>query len=76
MPQERVSTEFGSQIWRFGDDLAVDLDLFDQRYAVSLTSPAANARHDLVRWAEPHDAEHLLISDVIESPASAADPPS
>jgi len=73
MPQGRVSTEFGSQIWHFGDDWAVDLDLFDQRYAVSLTSSPANARSDLVKWSEPHDPSRLLISDVIESPASVPD---
>lgn len=45
-----VKPQWEFRLWKFGDSVGVELDLFGDWYAVSLTSRADRARHDLKQW--------------------------
>jgi hypothetical protein len=64
---QTISTDFGSLIRIEGDRIGVDLDIFDQRYAVSLTSTTADVRRDLTDWCAVGDGMlALMCSETFE----------
>jgi hypothetical protein len=70
-----VKPKWACYLWRFGDSLAIELNLFGDWYAVSLTSPSDKAGDDLKRWVgskRPEDpvwsvGEKLLSLNQTES---------
>jgi len=59
---DRVKPEWEFRLWRFGDLLAIELNLFGDWYAVSLTSLPDSAGNDLRRWVGSEKPDYPVWS--------------
>ncbi len=59
---DRVKPEWEFRLWRFGDSLAIELNLFGDWYAVSLTSLPDSAGNDLRRWVGSEKPDYPVWS--------------
>jgi len=57
-----IEHKWGFRLWRRGDSLAIELNLFGDWYAVSLTSPSDKAGDDLKRWVGSERPEYPVWS--------------
>jgi hypothetical protein len=63
MPATSIATTWQSQLWGFGEHLGLELRLFGDWLAVSLTSPHAEVEHHLTKWCSGNAMRAWLISE-------------
>jgi HNH endonuclease len=62
-PHKVISTTWTAETWSFSQDFAVQLNLFFDWYAVSLTSPKNSVMLDLSRWIQPKSDDMWVIAE-------------
>ena len=60
-PNPVISTDWSVEVWRFDQNIGVQLNLFADLYSVSLTSPKDTVMQDLKRWVEQKSDDMWVI---------------
>jgi len=71
MPSSNISHEWEPRLWEFGDGFALELRLFGDWLAVSLTSSQNNAQEHLQTWCAASARPAWLIGESFGSLATA-----
>ena len=64
-PSQKISENWESRVWRNSDGLAIELKIFADWYALSLTSDSTSALADLRQWISQAPDDTWVITDRI-----------